>query len=478
MELADGVARAVACTICKHEILPDLRLRLGIFHDWTVHSEDRCLCVLVSGDETQDHWHEILVHGKQEDRYAITCPLNLSTNSASVTVRFVDPNVNDTKSWRTAKPKHHTCICEALRKHTPIQSAWGSLSLELDPRCNGVKGHELQERTYNAAALTQQRTLKSLLSSTSKDWTSFAKLTLAVMVSYSLCYLYGSMWASERWSRLNIIFFSDGKHTPLRPFLSSDPMKLRGPLNDPDGQHQYPELLELGIILLEIHLGRSLENFLEHKEKISNYDDLWLESLRAFRKRRLHIESLVHREAIKRCLAPDFLMSGTCDSETLRKTIYQEVVRPLEQELLKNFRDEFTSLQRLDDTAEQNIDLGPGFLNPRLTSVATRYLPALPSATLPRHGSVSPPSTNLIIGQSHSPSVPDQPVPFELFGKEDQEQPVEPLGKEYVTAHNFCYMYYFAYIAPDTGRPRSGRASFHLYLISISMAFGNTQPVH
>jgi hypothetical protein len=170
-------------------------------------------------------------------------------------------------------------------------------------------------------------------------------------------------------------------------------------------------------------------------------------------------------------------MSGTCDSETLRKTIYQEVVRPLEQELLKNFRDEFTSLQRLDDTAEQNIDLGPGFLNPRLTSVATRYLPALPSATLPRHGSVSPPSTNLIIGQSHSPSVPDQPVPFELFGKEDQEQPVEPLAKEYVTAHNFCYMYYFAYIAPDTGRPRSGRASFHLYLISISMGFRNTQPV-
>lgn len=71
MQLADSVARAVACTICKQQTIPDLRLRLGTFFDWTENSDAKCLCVLVSQEESKGHWHEVLVHGEQETKYAI-----------------------------------------------------------------------------------------------------------------------------------------------------------------------------------------------------------------------------------------------------------------------------------------------------------------------------------------------------------------------------------------------------------------------
>lgn len=357
-------------------------------------------------------------------------------------VRFVDPLSPGTESWRTAKPKRHACLCEALHKHNRAQSAWWSLRLELGTRCEGVKGHNPQKRSYKAAALSHQRTLESLLSSTSKDWTSFAKLTLAVMMSHSLCYLYGSVWASERWSRLNIVFFSDGEHTPLRPFLSSDPMKARGPLTDPDGQHQYPELLELGIILLEIHLGRSIEDFRGYRQKILNYDELWLESQRAFDERRLHIESLVYREAIRKCLAPNFSMSNTCDALTLKKAIYQEVVKPLQEELVKNFRDEFASLQYLDDTAEQKIDLASGFVDPTLPSTVTGPLQVVASASVShRQSTPLPPSASLAMHQTHHACVSRPLSLFELFGEEDQEQPVGPLARQYVVSFRSVFIY-------------------------------------
>lgn len=356
----------------------------------------------------------------------------MANDIVRASVRFIDPDSRDTGSWRAAKPKHHVCICEALRKHTRLQSDWWSLRLELGPTYKGVQGHNPQKRTYNALDLSQQRTLQSLLSNSGKDWTSFAKLTLAVMISYSLYYLYGSIWASGRWSRLNIIFFSDGRRTPLRPFLSSDPAKLRGPLSDPDGQHQYPELLELGIILLEIHLGRSLESFLGHREKISSYDDLWLESQRAFDLRRLHIESLVHREAIKRCLSPTFSMSGTYDAETLRMTIYREIVKPLEDELIKNFGDEFASFQSLDDTAEQRIDLASSatdFTVPTWATVATRAPQVLHSVRETHHES-SQLERSVLMDMRKEPTHDSPQTPCELFGEEDQEQPTAPLARQ------------------------------------------------
>lgn len=197
-----------------------------------------------------------------------------------------------------------------------------------------------------------------------------AKLALAVIVSYSLFHFYGSHWAKDRWSRLNIVFFADAQqgHTPLRPFLSSDPEGRGAPLTDPRGSHRYPEILELGIILLEIHLGTSLENsgFLYPGTDTSVYDSRWLGARQVFQDRRLYIGSVVFRNAIDQCLKCDFSLLSTDDSPTMRDQIvrnrlFNEIVKPLEGELQRNFKDDLLH-DSLDEDAARNINLANGFV--------------------------------------------------------------------------------------------------------------------
>ena len=222
----------------------------------------------------------------------------------------------------------------------------------LDADGTGIHSHKIGSRTHNDASLRQQIDLKTLLASPDKDWTEMTKITLAVILAYSLFYLYGGSWVSERWSQTNILFFGGEDGFPLRPFLSSDPEKLGGPLYNVDGQHKYPEFLELGVILLEIHLGKKLGSYLGRKTDISDYDELWLEASKVFKERKLYLISTAYRDAIDKCLKPDFSISGTCDDQMLRDSLFKHIVEPLEIELEKVFS-EFISLERLDEDAEQ-----------------------------------------------------------------------------------------------------------------------------
>jgi hypothetical protein len=295
----------------------------------------------------------------------------------------------------------------------------------LDPAGAGIQSHKLDERTHMEVSLQQQVNLKALLASQDKDWTELAKMTLAVILAYSLFYLYGGPWAKERWSRTNIFFFADGTHIPLRLFLSSDPQKLGGPLHDPDGHHKYPEFLELGVILLEIHLGKKLESYLGFKTDITNYNELWCGACKVFRERRLHILSTIHRGAIEKCLKPDFSISGICNDQELRDSLFKEIVKPLEIELRKNFQ-EFISLESLDEDAGKNIDLG---------STAHRVLPNsevakaanLSLCSEPNGLCSSPLDIQLTLPQQQDAPIKLEaqvrtslPQVFELFSDEDQ----------------------------------------------------------
>jgi len=334
-----------------------------------------------------------------------------------------------------ADPKPYPCICSVLKTHTSSRSDW-RLNIVLDPAGAGIQSHIPDERTYKQVSLRQQVNLKTLLASPDKDWTELAKITLAVILSYSLFYLYGGSWVKERWSRRNIVFFGDGTHIPLRPFLASDPQKLGGPLYNPDGQHKYPEFLELGVILLEIHLGKKLDSFLKLKTDISNYDDLWFEASRAFRMRRLHIMSTVYRNAIEKCLKPDFSVSGTCDDQKLRGSLFNEIVKPLEAELEKSFQ-EYISLESLDEDAEKIIDLALDphrvLLNPEVAKAADSSLGSelidLCSSPLDIRPAL-PQYQEIPIYSEARVRKPSLPQVFELFGDENQAQPGADLPEQ------------------------------------------------
>ena len=150
--------------------------------------------------------------------------------------------------------------------------------------------------------------------------------------------------AAQRWSRTNIVFFSDGSRIALQPFLFWDPEKPRGPLYDADGLHRYPEILELGVVQLEIHLGQSLENYLNLANEISNYDELWLHASKAFHESQQNFLSIVYRDAISKCLKIDFSISSQYDDEQLRNLLFRGIVAPLETELAEVFK-AFISLE-------------------------------------------------------------------------------------------------------------------------------------
>lgn len=191
-----------------------------------------------------------------------------------------------------------------------------------------------------------------------------AKMTLSVFLAYSMYYLYGGSWARRGWKRENIVFFADGNAIPMRPFLKVPP-----PTSSPDKAqseeevimsfHRYPEFLELGIMLLEIHFGQSLESMLGWDQEIVSVDDYFAAASEVYDRKKLDIISRGLRYAVESCLKPDFNMNlgmEDADDDELRSKIFDSVVQPLEEELERAFQ-EFISLDALDDEASTKIQL-------------------------------------------------------------------------------------------------------------------------
>lgn len=162
------------------------------------------------------------------------------------------------------------------------------------------------------------------------------------------------------WSRENIVFFRSGSRIPLRPFLGVSDMKKHKDHAPSEvlSLHRYPEVLELGVILLELHLGQRLEDFLELKRELSGPRDFFLHAMKAFACQKEHIFSLRYRNAIDSCLRPDPKLGPKPTMQDVRMLLFQFVVRPLEEELTSNFKEWF-SLGSLDEQAEK-YDLALG----------------------------------------------------------------------------------------------------------------------
>lgn len=365
---AERIHSALACDSCGIESQREARLKLDTFRARYQNTDCEGLCVLFARSSPGDTWHEVFVHNTQ----LAGQPKHMQG------VRFELPGKPDVQShnWRSSTPKQFPCICETLKGQSTVVSDGCRLHIAMDSENGAVHVHVPEsDRKYPQVSSQQQRTLKALLENSGSEWNEFIKLVLAVVVAYSLFYLYDGSWANGRWGRDNIIFFLEGNRIPLRPFLSSDPLHDKGPLVDLDGQHRYPEFLELGLILLEINLGQSLESF-NRSDKITDYDELWLTACRVFKLRRLRIPSQAHRDAIDKCLAADFKMTGTCNPQELRDSLFEMIVKPLEEELMRNFKEELLSqsLKSLDEVAENKIDLATMAARDPSASFSSNYL--------------------------------------------------------------------------------------------------------
>ena len=122
--------------------------------------------------------------------------------------------------------------------------------------------------------------------------------------------------------------------------------------------HRHPEILELGVILLEIHLGQRLESFLKDGRDITTDNDFYWSAWEVYKKEEHQIISLVYRKAIQACLTPATFAGTDSDSDVqkLRSVLFQSVVRPLEEELARNFQD-LLNPDDLDEEAAKKCDL-------------------------------------------------------------------------------------------------------------------------
>ncbi|KAG8158650.1 hypothetical protein KVR01_011772 [Diaporthe batatas] len=370
---ADEVFKAMSCD-CHSQSLSGSRLRMGTYRAGSNHVA-KSLCVLLEQLQESEQWvfwHEVLIREHVELK-----PRVKFSNTSQA-----DPSQ---EAHEFSASGAVSCIFDVLQE--PSTADLLRLNFILNRGVLHTSSNAADERTIRQDSLREEVNLKDILASPQKRWPETAKWALAVILAWSLHHLYGGSWTRGGWSRENILFFRSGGRIPLRPFLGiSDTNILHKDKKSTEisSLHRYPELLELGVILLELHLGQRLEDYLGLNKELSGPRDFFLHAMKAFASQKEHIFSLRYRNAIDTCLRPDPKLRPNPSMQDVRCLMFQNVVKPLEEELTSNFQEWF-SAGGLDDQAEK-YDLAVGLHIPNQSLGAQKFT----SAAIPTDDSIHP----------------------------------------------------------------------------------------
>lgn len=259
--------------------------------------------------------------------------------------------------WEKRHPESHTCLCETLSSCKGLRDT-KRLNLRFGQAGEQIEGHKPWPRVFEPKTVATQVSLKALLETAVQDWNPQTRLSLSLILAYSLFYLYSGSWVKGRWSRHNIVFFSYEGKIPLRPFLSSDLEGENGPL-DRGLHYSQPEILELGVILLEIATKKSLDFCSAGGKGFESSDDLWGVASKEFGTQEQDIEYSGLRHAIQNCLndLPDIEEDLEEDRHhAIRTWLFKKVLTPIEDDLRRNFG-KFVVVDNLDEHAANTFNL-------------------------------------------------------------------------------------------------------------------------
>ena len=295
-------------------------------------------------------------------------------------VRF---QINDaaTESRETARKKRKQI--KKLCKEIERSRIRPPLHLELVVENGLLYKLQSMENSYKIDVSKSPTSLEWFITKHPESLTDKTKRVLAVLLSCAVFHLYGTSWLQSEWSSSKIIFFhTESSEVPLRPFLnaclvqtSEEKMKSTNSRATDDGgddsdsdegdpddlllRHPFPGIVNLAIILLELHFVVPF-NILAEKYNISlpedsNYTLDFLDVCQVYRECESDIPDYSgFVTAISSCLDQNIWQDEECrplDVQHLRDTIYKEIVQPLENELRSSFP--HISLERLDVEAQQ-----------------------------------------------------------------------------------------------------------------------------
>ena len=269
----------------------------------------------------------------------------------------VAPVNNNAKQWskRKAKCEEIRSLCETIKK------ARQSGGLRLDLTVENRKLWRSQSTQYLPSSTAPQQivTLGKLLLAKSAGLTDLTKRVIAVILAYSVLHLYKGSWL-QGWDKEDVFFIRSDSTIPLKLYLSAHLHSSENKeSSDSDWQvHPYPNILALGTILLELHLGQTIESFVALNgldEEEVNINTPWIRAKKSLDKFRTHLFPK-YRSAVEACLDPNFGADEDYDEEGFRRLIYKMIVKPLEDELEDGFGD-WGSIEELDKNAP-TLDLG------------------------------------------------------------------------------------------------------------------------
>jgi hypothetical protein len=305
-----------------------VRLCLGTFRKLAeVEKEAGHHCGFEIFLSMKKEWHEADVH---------------FLKSAAVT--FIQNDVPITKK-KKSRPMEVKNLCEPIRKRKPFDR----IKLRVDD--NG----RLWKLRSEMCRFTIDETktpvsLQQFIRDQYQLLTDKTKRILAVILGYSVLHFYGTPWLPPSWGPSSILFFrTTSAAIPLKPFIqtqlvqnSIDSPQTSHPIvqdaedaedHDDIILHECPDLITLGIILMELYLATTFED-LADKYNVRLTGGRYIDAEMVFEACKAEIpENSQFRYAVEKCLDPTVWEDENgmrLDDQTLRKVIYQQVVGPLE----------------------------------------------------------------------------------------------------------------------------------------------------
>ena len=236
-------------------------------------------------------------------------------------------------------------ICDALRKSMSnhclnflVEQAGDEPTLwQLRPQpkrstiLNTVPAVSLQSLLYNSHRLPL-----------------ITKRKLAVILARTLLQFHEGLWLGREWDKRQITFFYETADTIdyQRPYVTTHFDSSDQEIPDFSLFHRNASILALGILLIEIHTGKAIEEYRTAEDLTGgtevNANTDWTVADRVVKS--LDDCSLGYKEAIQACLDTPWVPAAcrvSLDDELTRTGLFNDVVQPLEDELQHLFREKF-----------------------------------------------------------------------------------------------------------------------------------------